>query len=58
MAQGHNRLERSAYFVKHVAAVNGGELPKSFSLEYVEGVSHQNYPMFAAKDSLPYIFRD
>ncbi|WFD20543.1 hypothetical protein MCAP1_002790 [Malassezia caprae] len=58
MAQGHNRLERSAYFVKHIADVNGGKLPKSFSLEYVEGVSHQNYPMFAAKDSLPYIFRD
>ncbi|WFD23930.1 hypothetical protein MEQU1_002624 [Malassezia equina] len=58
MTQGHNRLERSAYFVKHIADVNGGSLPKSFSLEYVEGVSHQNYPMFAAKDSLPYIFRD
>lgn len=58
MAQGHNRLERSAYYVKHLADVNGGSFPNSFSLEYVEGVSHQNYPMFAAKDSLPYIFKD
>jgi len=58
MAQGHNRLDRSAYYVKHLAKVNGGSFPDSFSLEYVEGVSHQNYPMFAAKDSLTYIFTD
>lgn len=58
MAQGHNRLERSAYYVQHLSDVNGGNFPDSFSLQYVEGVSHQNYPMFAAKDSLTYIFTE
>ncbi|SHO79170.1 Uncharacterized protein MSYG_3519 [Malassezia sympodialis ATCC 42132] len=56
MAQGHDRLDRSAYYVEHLSQVNGGSFPDSFSMEYVEGVSHQNYPMFATKDSLSYIF--
>ncbi|WFD27807.1 hypothetical protein MNAN1_002812 [Malassezia nana] len=58
MAQGRNRLERSAYYVQHLTQVNEGSFPESFSLEYVAGVSHQNYPMFAATESLTYIFTD
>lgn len=58
MAQGRNRLERSAYYIQHLSDVNGGSFPESFSVEYVAGVSHQNYPMFAATESLTYIFTD
>lgn len=58
MAQGHNRLERSAFYVQHAAKVNGGSYPDSWTMDYIEGVSHQDYPMFAADANAYRIFVD
>lgn len=57
-AQGVNRLQRSAYYVQHVSNVNGGSYPSSFTIDYIEGVSHQDYPMYAADATLHRVFMD
>lgn len=56
MAQGHNRLERSAYYIEHLESVNGGSFPSSHHADYLEGLSHQDYPTIAADVSINRIF--
>ncbi|WFD33013.1 hypothetical protein MSPP1_004070 [Malassezia sp. CBS 17886] len=56
-AQGVNHLQRGANYVMMLNNQDGG-LPDTHSVSYIAGVSHQDYPMFAAAPSLAYLFGD
>lgn len=52
--QGANHLDRGSHFVQMLNE-NGG-LPRHFTVSYVAGVSHQDYPMFADQRSMDFMF--
>lgn len=54
-AQGANHLQRGANFVEMLSKQDGG-FPSTQAVSYVAGVSHQDYPMIAATESLDFIF--
>lgn len=54
--QGASHLERGTNFVDYLSKVNNGQWPTNHNLSYVAGVSHQDYPMIAATQSLDFIF--
>ena len=54
--QGANHLQRGSNFAALVGKLNNNQWPKSHSLGYVAGVSHQDYPMIAATESLDFLF--
>ncbi|WFD38140.1 uncharacterized protein MJAP1_001088 [Malassezia japonica] len=49
-------LERGTNFVDYLTKINNGQWPANHNLSYVAGVSHQDYPMIAATQSLDFIF--
>ncbi|KOS13325.1 hypothetical protein Malapachy_0074 [Malassezia pachydermatis] len=53
--QGANHLDRGSHFIQSVAGMSGG-FPSNFEVNYVAGVAHQDYPMFASFRSLDFIF--
>ena len=53
--QGYNHLQRGSNFVMSLANMPEG-WPTNHSLSYVAGVSHQDYEMLAATQSMNYIF--
>ena len=53
--QGANHLQRGANFVEMLSKQDGG-FPPTQAVSYVAGVSHQDYPMIAATESLDFIF--
>ena len=54
MMQGPNRISRTSLWIKHF----GDDFPSNFTVDYVPGLSHQDYPMIAYYGSLKYIFTD
>lgn len=55
--QGANHLQRGTNFVDMVQQINNG-WPSNHSLGFVAGISHQDYPMIVADNSLDFIFGD
>ncbi|WFD17816.1 hypothetical protein MCAP1_000025 [Malassezia caprae] len=53
--QGYNHLHRGSNFALALAQMPGG-WPANHSLNYVAGVSHQDYEMYADTRSMEYIF--
>jgi len=53
--QGYNHLHRGSNFALALAQMPGG-WPVNHSLNYVAGVSHQDYAMYADTRSMQYIF--
>ncbi|KAI4523085.1 hypothetical protein K525DRAFT_197250 [Schizophyllum commune Loenen D] len=56
-AQGATHLERGQGFESMLNAMSGG-MPGRTKFDYIEGVSHQDYPMMAAEVSQTRIFRE
>lgn len=54
-AQGPNRISRAAHWVQSLARIYG-EFPKSQTVDFVECISHQDYPMVAHYQAIKYMF--
>lgn len=52
--QGYNHLQRSSNFVMSLANMSDG-WPVNHSISYIAGVSHQDYEMLAATQTMNYI---
>ncbi|PKI85442.1 hypothetical protein MVES_000687 [Malassezia vespertilionis] len=55
--QGGTHLQRGAYFASAVGIAHGDNmLPPTHNVSFIAGVSHQDYPMIAATQSLDFLF--
>ncbi|CAO1633210.1 unnamed protein product [Sympodiomycopsis kandeliae] len=54
--QGGNHLDRGSQFVMNIANVHSNSWPSNQTLNYVAGVSHQDYAMLSSNDSLNRLF--
>ena len=56
MIQGSNHLARGANFIMMLNKTLGN-WPANHSASFIQGVSHQDYPMIAATESLEFLFQ-
>lgn len=56
--QGGNHLDRGSQFIMNIANLNNNQWPSNQTLNYVAGVSHQDYAMLSSNDSLRRLFYD
>ena len=53
--QGYSHLQRGSYFMQMLCEMPGG-FPKTHTLAYIAGVSHQDYEMIAATETTDFVF--
>ncbi|WFD33012.1 hypothetical protein MSPP1_004069 [Malassezia sp. CBS 17886] len=53
--QGANHLQRGTYFAQMLSQMPGG-FPANHNVSFIAGISHQDYPMIAATESMDFIF--
>ncbi|KIY68213.1 hypothetical protein CYLTODRAFT_453741 [Cylindrobasidium torrendii FP15055 ss-10] len=57
VTQGSTHLERGQNFVAMLKDINGGDLPASATVDYVEGVSHYNEGMMNSDQGIDKLFK-